>query len=133
MVTTPFVTALPGGGRTRFQPIWIDDLTAMMAEAVEDDSHRGEIYDIGGPQVLTLAEVAKLLHKSDGRSVRILSVPMALAGIGLSVADPLPFIPLGTDQYRSLQFDNTTDRNDVDAFGRSPDELRTLSDYLNLS
>jgi len=132
-LSTPFLTALPGGGKTRFQPIWIEDLVAMMAEAVEDDAHRGQTYDIAGPQALTLADVTRLVYRAEGKSVSILPVPMSLAGIGLALADPVPFVPFGSDQYRSLQFDNTTEDNDVTAFGRSAEDLRTLSDFLAVS
>jgi NADH dehydrogenase len=132
-LSTPFLTALPGGGKTRFQPIWIEDLVGMMAEAVEDDSHRGQIYDIAGPQALTLADVTRLVYRADGKSVSIVPVPMSLAGIGLALADPVPFVPFGSDQYRSLQFDNTIEDNDVAAFGRSAEDLRTLSDFLAVS
>lgn len=130
-LSTPYLTALPGGGKTRFQPVWIEDLVAMMAEAVEDDSHRGETYDIAGPQVLTLADVTRLVYRAEGKDVFVLPIPMALAGVGLSLADPVPFVPFGSDQYRSLRFDNTTASNDIDAFGLSSGELRTLSDFLD--
>ncbi len=132
-LTTPYITALPGGGKTRFQPVWIGDLAPMMADAVEDESHRGEVYEIGGPEVLTLGDVTELVYRSEGKGVTILPIPMSLAGIGLSLADPVPFVPFGSDQYRSLRFDNTTDANDLDAFGRSPGELHTLSDFLDVS
>jgi NADH dehydrogenase len=135
----PYLTPLPGGGKTRFQPIWVGDLVPMLADAVETDEHAGEIYDIGGPEVLTLAEIAELAHAADGRSVNVVSVPMGLAGLGLksldfvpgSVLDAVPGLPrMGSDQYRSLQFDNTVDRNDVVAFGVDPDELQTVDAYL---
>jgi NADH dehydrogenase len=129
----PYVTALPGGGKTRFQPIWIGDLAPMLAEAVEDDAHVGDAYDIGGPEVLTLAEVAKLAHSADGRPVNVVPVPMGLAGVGLSVAGKIPGFPMGADQYRSLKFDNTTADNDVGAFGVSESDLRTLSSYLGVN
>jgi len=130
LLTTPYVTGLPGGGKTRFQPIWVGDLAPMLAATVEDDAHVRETYEIGGPAVLTLADVAREIYRSDGRWVRVLPVPMLLAGLGLAVAEYLPVIPMGRDQYRSLQFDNTTEDNDVDAFGVEPDELRTFEAYL---
>jgi NADH dehydrogenase len=130
-LTTPFVTALPGGGETRFQPIWIGDIVPMIAEAATDDAHRGEVYEIVGPEPLTLADVAKLVHEAEGRSLTIVPIPMPLAGIGMALTDPLPFIPFGTDQYRSLRFDNTTEKNDIGAFGRSVADLRTFSSLLN--
>jgi NADH dehydrogenase len=129
----PYVTALPGGGDTRFQPIWIGDVAPMLADAVEEGTHVGNTYDIGGPEVLTLAEVAKLAHQADGRPVNVIPVPMALAGVGLSVAGKIPGFPMGADQYRSLKFDNTTATNDVDGFGTSESELTTLSAYLGVN
>jgi NADH dehydrogenase len=131
LLTTPYVTGLPGGGRTRFQPIWVADLVPMLADCVRD-AHDGETYELGGREALTLAEVTKLVYRAEGRSVAVLPVPMPLAKVGLSVADPLPFVPLGQDQYRSLGIDNTVRENDVSAFGVEPDDLRTLSSYLGL-
>ena len=131
LLAPPYVTLLPGGGKTRFQPIWIGDVVEMLAASLESEEHVGETYDIGGPEVLTLADVARLAHGARGRSVNVIPVPMALAGVGLSVAGKIPGFPMGGDQYRSLQFDNTTADNDVDAFGVSEGDLRTLGEYLS--
>ncbi len=130
LLTTPYVTGLPGGGRTRFQPIWIGDLVPMLAEVVEDDAHAGETYEIGGPEVLTLADVARTIYRSEGRSLRVLPVPMALARVGLTLAGVVPFVPMGPDQYRSLRFDNTVADNDAAAFGADPAEMTTFAAYL---
>ena len=157
----PYVTPLPGGGTTRFQPIWVGDLVPMLAEAIEgdgdrgedgsddggdeavddgnEDPHVGETYEVGGPEVLTLAELAELAHGADGRSVGVVSIPMSIAGVGLrsldhvpgSVLDALPGVPrMGSDQFRSLQFDNTVDHNDVSAFGVDTEDLLTVAAYL---
>lgn len=128
----PYVTPLPGGGETRFQPIYVEDVASMIADGVEDDGHVGEQYEIGGPEVLTLAQVAELAHRADGRSVTIVPIPMRLAGIGLSIADVIPGFPMGSDQYRGLQFDNTTTDNGVAAFGYTESDLTTLGAYLGL-
>jgi NADH dehydrogenase len=130
-LTPPVIAPLPGGGETRFQPIHVDDLVPMVADGLAED-HIGETYEIGGPEVLELAEVARLVRRARGQSVHIVPVPMALAGIGLSVAGAIPGVPMGTDQYRSLQFDNTTDSNDIDAFDVSADELRTVAAHLGV-
>jgi len=132
MLTPPFLAPLPGGGKTRFQPIHIDDLVGMLADTIEDDRHAGETYEIGGPEVLRLAEVAKLTRTARGQSVRIVSLPMGIAKAGLAVADAIPGAPMGADQYRSLTFDNTTSENDIDAFDRDPAELITVAEYLDI-
>ena len=126
----PYLTPLPGGGKTRFQPIWIGDLAPMLADSVEDDAYDGSIYEIGGPEKRTLADIARLVHGSEGRPATVVPVPMALAKIGLSVLGSLPGAPMGADQYRSLQFDNTAAHNDVEAFGVDETALTTLGDYL---
>jgi len=167
----PYLTPLPGGGRTRFQPVWVGDLVPMLADALEgrtpgeetaaeaeldeeltpavrpagddrdENPHVGQVYEIGGPAVLTLAEVAELAHAADNKPVDVVSIPMPLAKIGLSsldyvpasLLDALPGVPrMGSDQYRSLQFDNTTDDNDVDAFGLEVSDLRTVPEYLGV-
>ena len=140
----PYVTPLPGGGKTRFQPIWVGDLVPMIAEAATADGdgpHVGSTYEIGGPEILTLAEIAKLAHAAEGRPVGVVPIPMGIAGIGLrsldlvpgSVLDAVPGVPrMGSDQYRSLRFDNTVDRNDIDAFGLEADDLLTVAAYLGI-
>ncbi|WP_049922621.1 complex I NDUFA9 subunit family protein [Halopiger djelfimassiliensis] len=129
-LTTPYVTGLPGGGKTRFQPIWVGDLVPMLADALEGDDHVGRTYEVAGPQIVTLADVTELAYEADGRSVTILPVPMAVAKLGLTAADPLPFVPFGADQARSLTFDNTVADNDVTAFGLEEADLTTLRSYL---
>jgi len=127
------VYPLPGGGRkTRFQPVWVSDLVSMLVAAVEDEDHVGEVYEIGGPEVLTLRETTRLVYDAEGKSVSIVPLPMGLAGLGLKTLSVVPGFPMGGDQYRSLQFDNTTADNDVDAFGVEAGELRMLSDYLGV-
>ncbi len=132
LLAPPYVTPLPGAGKTRFQPIHVDDLVPMLADATENEEHIGETYDIGGPEKLTMAQVAELGHRADGRSVNVLPVPMALSKLGLSALDYLPGFPFGSDQYRSLEMDNTVEDNDVTEFGVSEDELTTLSEFLGV-
>jgi NADH dehydrogenase len=123
---------LPGGGKTRFQPIHVEDLVPMIAAAVTDDEHAGETYEIGGPEVLTLRQVTDLVYEAERKGVTIVPLPMPLAKIGLSVLGAVPGFPMGPDQYRSLKFDNTTADNDVGAFGVDPAELTTLGEHLGI-
>ena len=125
---------LPGGGKqTPFQPIWVGDFVPMLADALEDDDHVGETYEIGGPEVLTLREVTELVYESEDKSISIVPLPMSLAGVGLKTLSVVPGFPMGGDQYRSLKFENTVADNDVDAFGVDPSELRTLGEYLGVA
>jgi NADH dehydrogenase len=162
LLAPPYFTPLPGGGQSEFQPVWIGDLVEMLAMALGgsvptaegeeetgdegDESERGaetgdeesanphvgEVYEIGGPQVLTLAEVARLAHAADGKPVNVYSVPMPLAGVGLKLLDNVPGAPMGGDQYRSLKIDNVTSDDAVGVFGFEEEDLRTLAEYLGV-
>jgi len=129
-LTPPVLAPLPGGGQTRFQPVHVEDLVGMLADTLEREEHVGETYEVGGPEKLSLAEVTRLVREAQGGSVHVVPVPMAVAGIGMAVGGLIPGVPFGPDQYRSLQFDNTTDDNDIDAFGIAPEGLTTLAGYL---
>jgi NADH dehydrogenase len=125
---------LPGGGtKTRFQPVWVGDLVPMIADAVEAAEHVGETYEIGGPAVLTLREITEMVYDAEGKSVKIVGLPMGLAGVGLKTLNVVPGFPMGGDQYRSLNFDNTTDDNDITAFDLEPADLMTLGAYLGVA
>ncbi len=123
---------LPGGGKTRFQPIHVEDLVPMLVASLEDDKHVGETYEIGGPETLTLRQVTDLVYEAEEKGVTIVPLPMPLAKIGLSVLGAIPGFPMGPDQYRSLQFDNTTADNDVAAFGVDEAKMTTLAAHLGV-
>lgn len=131
--TTPYVTVLPEGGKDpTFQPIWVEDVARITADALEDEEHVGKTYDLGGPKVLTFAEVTRMLYRAQGKPVKIISVPMRLAKVGMYAIDPLPSIPFGIDQARALDMSNVTEHNDIDAFGLEASDLLTVSEYFNL-
>jgi len=131
-LTTPFVAPLPAGGTNEFQPIWVEDLAPMLADAVEDDAHRGEIYEIGGPEELTMRAVTELAWAAEGKHPTVVSMPMSLTKLGLTMAGPVPFVPFGPEQAKALKIQNTVADNDADAFGVAPAEMRTLADYLGV-
>lgn len=131
MLTTPYVTALPGGGRTMtFEPIWIEDLLPLLAAAVEDEDRVGETYEIGGPERLSLADVTRILYRSRGQSVSIIPIPVSISRLGLGLAGVVPFSPLGWEQAKSLRYENVTEENDLEAFGVDSDDLTTYGEYL---
>jgi len=133
LITTPRVTALPGGGETEYQPIWVGDLVPMLGDCVEDDAHVGRTYELAGPERVTLHECVKMVYAAEGRSVDVIGVPTGLARLGLTLAEFVPFAPMGADQGRSLDLDLVVKDNDVDPFGVDPEELRTYEDHLGVS
>ncbi len=131
LLTTPYVTVLPGGGRTMsFQPIWVEEFVPMLADCVEDDERAGESYEIGGPEQLTLADVTRAVYRARGKPVTIVPMPIPLARLATALVDPVPLLPFGRHQGHALRYENVTDDNDVDEFGVDPARLTTYQSYL---
>ena len=42
---------LPGGGHTRFQPVFVGDVAAAFAKAVAGETRPGAAYELGGTEV----------------------------------------------------------------------------------
>ena len=100
--------ALPlvGGGKTRFQPVYVEDVTSAIDRFLSDDSTRGQIYELGGPKVYTFKELLELLLKEKKVSRALIPIPYFLAEIQGSVLQMLPRPPLTRDQVESLKRDN---------------------------
>jgi len=62
---------------TRTQPIGLDDAVRALVAAGEDDATAGQVYDIGGPEAMTYAEMLKRAAKiRHGRDLPIVTVPL---------------------------------------------------------
>ena len=99
---------LIGGGKTRFQPVYVGDLAAAIAAAVEGAGKPGAIYEIGGPEVLTFRELLDRTQAYAGRKRLYFSMPFWLAKAQALLTWPLPasLRPITFDQVRLLQRDN---------------------------
>jgi uncharacterized protein YbjT (DUF2867 family) len=102
------VLPLIGGGRTRFQPVYVGDLAKAIATAVEGGGTPGAVYELGGPEVLTFRELLERTLEYADRHCGFLSLPFWLAKLQALATWPLPnsLRPLTVDQVRLLQTDN---------------------------
>jgi NADH dehydrogenase len=105
------VLPLPGGGHTRFQPVFVCDVSAAIAACVTDGATAGKTYELGGPTVFTFRELMELVLAETRRNRLLLPLPWPLAQaiglIGDVQASVLPIAPpLTTDQVALLKSDN---------------------------
>ncbi|MDC9700655.1 MAG: complex I NDUFA9 subunit family protein [Alphaproteobacteria bacterium] len=100
----PFLPLI--GSKTRFQPVFVSDFTKAIARAIEEKTNTGIIYEIGGPEVLTLRELVEKTLSVIQRRCLILEIPFPLAKL-LAVFFQLLPRPLFTlDQIHLLKQDN---------------------------
>lgn len=100
------VLPLIGGGKTRFQPVYVGDVAEAIARAVDGQAKAGTIYELGGPEVVTFKQILSLVRDYTDRRPLLLPVPFWLAKLMAVLTKPLPFRPLTVDQVRLLAVDN---------------------------
>lgn len=108
---------LIGGGKTRFQPVYVGDVARAIVHVLENDATAGQTYELGGPRVYTLREVVEYTLMQISKKRWLMSVPFSLASLCALPAKLLPHPPITGDQVQLLKYDNVVDR-----------EAKTLAD-----
>jgi uncharacterized protein YbjT (DUF2867 family) len=105
MMRSSPVLPLIGGGATKFQPVFVDDMTTGLAELLKRPDTAGKTYEFGGPQVYSFKELLELLMAALNRQRVLLPIPFALAEMQAALLELLPNPPLTRDQVRLLKTD----------------------------
>src|SRR5215468_1316832 len=73
--------ALPliGGGATRMQPVYVGDVATAVADAVDGKTKAGATYELGGPEILSMREIMKLILEITDRRRALVTLPFGLA------------------------------------------------------
>jgi uncharacterized protein YbjT (DUF2867 family) len=70
---------LIGGGATKLQPVYVGDVATAVADAVDGKTKAGAVYEIGGPEVLTMREIMEIILATIERQRMLVSLPFGLA------------------------------------------------------
>lgn len=122
------VLPLIGGGKTKFQPVYVDDVADAICEALTRPEARGRTFELGGPRIYTFRELMEMMLHETGRKRLLLPVPFLIAsliGFAGQLTGRLPFVepPLTADQVKLLKHDNV-----VSAEGGAGGDMGTLAD-----
>jgi NADH dehydrogenase len=105
--------ALPliGGGKTRFQPVFVGDVGEAIASALTDPATAGRTYELGGPAIYTFKALMQIVLRESLQKRALIPVPFPVASllgkIGDLQAALLPFAPqITSDQVENLRNDN---------------------------
>ena len=111
------------GGRTRFQPVYVDDVAKAAVNALTRDAAPG-IYELGGPDVDTFRELMIQMLGIIRRRRIIFDMPFWMARVVATLGEAASAVSLGViappltrDQVRNLSRDNVVS-----------DGARTLAD-----
>lgn len=106
------------GGNTRMQPVFVDDVARAAARAAQGQVDAG-IYELGGPEVLTLRQIVDQILAVTERRRLVLNLPFWVAGLGAFTLDIAQFVTgglfnnkiLSRDQLVLLREDNVVGKD----------------------
>ena len=127
----PFVPVI-GSGQARVQPVSVFDLARIVALATVSPQAPDRVFDVGGPQQLSMNEILRIVQEVIGKRRPLLHAPAGLMKVisrGLAV---LPTPPLSPSAIDFIQMEEKVDpRPTEEYFGIRFEGLRSaLRRYL---
>ncbi len=99
------VFPLFGGGQTRLQPAYVEDVAEAIARAVQNS--RSEMYyELGGPRVYTYRSLLEVIARSLGKKPLLVPVPFGLWRMLALIAEIFPQPAITRNQVELMQIDS---------------------------
>jgi uncharacterized protein YbjT (DUF2867 family) len=126
--------ALPliGGGKTLFQPVFVGDVAEAIAQAVDGNARPGTIYELGGPDVRSFADLMRYVLATIERKRLLVPIPFFLAKLKAYFLQLMPTPLLTPDQVELLRTDNVVsqqaiaERRTLQSFGIEPEPIEAI-------
>lgn len=100
------------GGNTKFQPVYVNDIARAVATLlVSPANYAGKIFELGGPEVLSMRTLNKRIAEACDRNPVFIDVPDTASGLLANLTGWLPGAPITRDQWLMLQSDNVVSEN----------------------
>jgi NADH dehydrogenase len=110
MRSAPFFRPVPGSGKPKFRPIYIEDVTACFVRALTAEAATHQTIELGGADELALNDVLAEIARCAGVRKPAIHIPMPLMFAGAAVAQAvLKNPPVTVDQLRMLREGSTCD------------------------
>src|SRR5262245_34323563 len=114
-----------GDGRTRLQPVYVDDVAAAIAQILRQTQRPSPIYELAGPRIYSYEELLRTIARSAEIRPVLVRIPFAFWDAVAGFAEILPHPPLTRNQVELMQIDTTASdsRPGLDLLGISPRSL----------
>jgi NADH dehydrogenase len=128
----PFVLPVPDAGMSRFQPLWITDLTMCVLKTLDRDDLIGQTIPLGGPEHFTFEQMTAMILSAAGMRRRLVRVKMPLMHRILALADALtPRNPVPSWWLDLITVGDATDLVTIPRnFGFEPHRFEHSLDYV---
>ena len=88
------------------QPVYVGDVADAVLAALSGEETKGLIYQLGGPNTYSFADLMRFTLLCIGRRRLLVPVPFSVARLPAALAGLLPNPPLTLDQLKLLKVDN---------------------------
>ena len=118
-----------GDGKTRLQPVYVDDVAAAIAQILRQSQKPYPVYELAGPRIYSYEELLRTIARIAGLRPVLMRVPFAFWHPLAGLAEMLPRPPLTRNQVELMRIDTTASERlpGFRALGISP---RSLEDEL---
>jgi len=96
-----------GDGRTRLQPVYVDDVGAAIAKILRQTQKLYPVYELAGPRIYSYEELLRTIARTAGLRPVLVRTPFALWDAVAGLAAVLPHPPLTRNQVDLMQIDTT--------------------------
>jgi uncharacterized protein YbjT (DUF2867 family) len=118
--------------RARFAPVCVYDVAEGFVRALGGSASAGQVYELCGPEVMTLEEIVRITARIARLPCRIVPLPDTLARLQGLVMGLLPGKPFTLDNFRSLTVDAVCREDGCRRLGIVPQPLlAVLPTYLD--
>ena len=136
-VLARYLPALPlfGDGGVKMQPVYVGDVAEAAALAIEGRAKPGAVYELGGPEVMSLRDVVVFVCRTTERHPALVPLPFGIARLMAGGTELASALSLGAfpkaltttrDQIELLRHDNIVSPDAIDA-GRTMQGLGIIA------
>ena len=134
MVKLPIIP-LFGDGKTKVQPIYVDDMIDCVNTILDQNRFRGEVIEIGGPEAIAFKDLLAEIHYACfKRSPRFVRLPYRQTKNFLGILENRftnTHLPINAGQLSAFGNDGTIIENDL--FLQKTTRMKNVQEIVNLS
>jgi len=118
---SPLIYPIIGNGQAKFQPVWVEDLVTAIVKSVDDPATVNQDLELGGPEVLTIAEIEQRTLQAIGARRGMIRMPIPVLRVVVKLMElVLSASPVTTSLLDLLNVNNTTQNNALGRFVAQP-------------
>lgn len=115
------------GAEARFQPVWVEDVAAAVADSLLHPESIGAAFDLCGPKQYRLRELVSYAASVSGHPRPVIGLPETIGWLQAWAMEFIPNGPMTRDNIRSMRVASVCDGGCALPFGRIATALEVIA------